>query len=380
MRALEQEWNRLFTKSPNGSVFLSWEWMWTWWTIYKDQNKELCIITIRDGDDKLICLAPLIRNRYLWKELVPVNQIRFMGTGEPEADEVCSEYLDFLVDQDYKPEPLIRSVLQYLEEFVFQWDEVFFEQLAKESYLAKCLDDEPRYQTELCGKSYYLPLPDTWEKLLEQLSSNQRYRIRKTIKEGEKEGRLKISVAKTVTDLETAFKILIELHEKAWKARGKSGVFSSPKFREFHRQFVSRVFQKNGIFLAVLSIDSRPIGAVYCFRSRNKLLMYQTGFDIDISKKNNKLKPGMTAHALVIKAAIASGYSEYDFMLGDQNNYKGQWTSSSRDIYQATRRKKGIKGALFNMVNMVKRLNENREQAGTAHGKIEEPGRRIING
>ena len=87
---LREEWTALLAESPADGLFLTWEWLFTWWT-HLGARRRLAILTVRsDGD--LIAVAPLAsRSRGLGR-LLPVRSLEFLGTGS-----VGSDYLDLIV-------------------------------------------------------------------------------------------------------------------------------------------------------------------------------------------------------------------------------------------------------------------------------------------
>jgi hypothetical protein len=54
---LQGEWNNLLTNSTANNIFLTWEWISTWWKIYKE-NFELYLITVRDKEANLVGIGP----------------------------------------------------------------------------------------------------------------------------------------------------------------------------------------------------------------------------------------------------------------------------------------------------------------------------------
>jgi len=85
---LREEWNNLLSESKADTIFLTWEWLFTWWENY-GMNRELTIFLIKEKE-MLIGIAPLM----ICKEYVaglPVRLLKFIG-----SEEVCSEYLDFI--------------------------------------------------------------------------------------------------------------------------------------------------------------------------------------------------------------------------------------------------------------------------------------------
>ena len=355
--ALEPEWDDLLDRSWNQSIFLTWDWMYTWWEVYRDESKELLVITVRGENGKLLCIAPLIKNRYAWKKFLTIRQIRFLGTGENEEDEVCSEYLDFIVDKSLNPELLVRPVIGWIMD-QGDWDELYLEQVKNGSCLdiliGSDLEKGMLVTVRKMGDSYYLPLTTSWEEQLGKMSSNQRYRVRKTLKELQKEGDIELLAAKNREEIDAAYDVLVTLHQKNWIRKGKTGVFESSQFNRFHRKLIEKLNQKNRLFLATLILNGTPLGATYNLVYKNTMLVYQTGIDSEISRSNNKIKPGMATHALAIQSAIARNIAEYDFLIGDQNEYKSQWTTESRSIYKMRFARKNARNYLVHYLKKTR--------------------------
>ncbi|MBI1735028.1 MAG: glycosyl transferase family 1, partial [Candidatus Rokubacteria bacterium] len=55
-RVLRDAWNALLAQSRADCVFLTWEWLFTWWK-YFSPGRELAILAVRDGAE-LVALAP----------------------------------------------------------------------------------------------------------------------------------------------------------------------------------------------------------------------------------------------------------------------------------------------------------------------------------
>jgi hypothetical protein len=83
-------WNNLLSQSSSDTVFLSWEWLFSWGESYLQDNDKLFIITVCEGKE-LIGIAPwfIRRTRLLG---LPMNRIEFLGS--PEAG---SDYLDVFI-------------------------------------------------------------------------------------------------------------------------------------------------------------------------------------------------------------------------------------------------------------------------------------------
>ena len=91
-RVLGQEWNALLAASPADTIFLTWEWISTWWDVYGTDSR-LYVLAVRDDDGTLVGIAPLrIRKRSRLGGLVRLRSVEFIGTG----GDVTPEYPDLI--------------------------------------------------------------------------------------------------------------------------------------------------------------------------------------------------------------------------------------------------------------------------------------------
>ena len=336
LEELREEWTELLNRSSLSSAFMTWEWMMGWLETFGTPGTQVILVCVRDESGRLIALAPMMKERVLWRELIPVNRIRLLGTGEAEEDEVCSEYLDFIVADGEPRAQIVQKIFSWLQENE-QWDDILLEPVAEQSSLYEALSNVDHHlsvRADEIAPSFYLPLPGTWEEFLAGLGSNQRARIRKSIRELEKMGEVQLEVANLHQEPGPVFESLVKLHQERWNNIGKPGVFASSRFIAFHKGLIARLREQNGVFLASLKLNQSVIGSVYCLLHNSRAYFYQSGIDTEVSENNSRIKPGLAIHALVIKHLIDKGITEYDFLAGDNNNYKSRWTKLRRKNYR----------------------------------------------
>ncbi|XYI04099.1 GNAT family N-acetyltransferase [Sorangium sp. So ce1128] len=124
--------------------------------------------------------------------------------------------------------------------------------------------------------------------------------------------------------------MLVRLHAERWSAEGRAGVFASRRFREFHDEVMPAMFERGALDLAWLSARGEPVAALYNLVWNNKLYFYQCGRRVDLPKG---LRPGTVIHAHAIRAAIAEGRREYDF-LDSPCQYKLALSLSARPLVE----------------------------------------------
>ena len=96
---LRQEWDELLADCSSDCVFLTWEWLRTWWS-HLAERRQLRIAAVRSGG-KLVALAPLAVRPGSVKRLFPFRVVEFLGSGT-----VGSDYLDLIIRRGAEAEAL----------------------------------------------------------------------------------------------------------------------------------------------------------------------------------------------------------------------------------------------------------------------------------
>src|SRR5262245_48226632 len=93
---LRDEWNALLEASSSNCVFLTHEWLSTWWK-HLAEGRRLHIVTARK-DGKLVGVLPLAERAPQLARMMP-RILEFLGSGV-----IGSDYLDAIVAKDYECE------------------------------------------------------------------------------------------------------------------------------------------------------------------------------------------------------------------------------------------------------------------------------------
>ena len=355
--ALQAEWNPLLKQSANNEITLTWEWMDTWWSVFKDPSRHLFILTFREEDGHLVGIAPFqIRTVRSYPFLPAIVQIAFLPYGEAEADEICSDYLNFIISPGREAEVIAKTIDYLTNDCAGTWDEIVLDAISDDSKNLQLLREASSSHTSILyqevnkGPSYFITLPDQWDTFLMGRSGQFRNQYRRHIKRAEKEGKLRYEHAQTPKQLEEGFCILASLHQMRWQERGEAGVFSSEKFLLFHKQFAERSLENGWVRLQSLYINTVPIAAIYNFFYNNKIYFYQSGID---EKSYKDIAPGTLMHGLCIEESIHQGIREYDFLFGTPG-YKTRWTSTFRRLVKIKISSKSVNARLLRCADTIK--------------------------
>src|SRR5215510_813902 len=317
LAALEGEWNDLLGRSSADTVFLTWEWLWSWWEVY-GVGVEPCVATVRE-DGRLVAAAPCMiepRRRYG----IAFRQLAFIGTGRAP----CPDFTDLVVEAGREEElaPLLVAALAAER----GWDKLALAGVPDGSALRRPLVSaleaaglRPRIEPDcVCP---YLPLPASWAALEARLSHNFRRNHRK------KRRRLGGTLVRWCPedDVGGALATLAALHQERMESSGRGGNFRKPDYRAFHERFAARAARRDWLYLAFLVRGGKPVAGRYGFLYRDTYYAYQSGFDPAARDDS----PGEVLLGLVLEDLIGQGVAEFNFLRGAQP-HKLHWADRQR--------------------------------------------------
>lgn len=320
--AMGAEWQELLANSDADSLFLTWEWLHTWWR-HLGGRRQLHIITLRRGG-RLIAIAPLAVRPRQPGRLFPFRAIEFMGTGS-----VGSDYLDIIVRHGEEAGAL-AALATHLKDsrLMLELSQVKLAPTAA-SRLATILVRDgwgaAQLVTDMCP--YIVIGGRSWDAYLASLSSAHRYNLRRRIKNLYQSFQVGWERVTTEEELHHSFRDFMDLHQARWARRRHADALQERALVEFHEEWCAIALKRGWLRLYLLKLDGTPTAAVYGFKYRDNFLFYQSGFDPGYSAHS----VGMVALAMSIRAALEEGAVEYDLLHGDES-YKFLWTDQGRDL------------------------------------------------
>jgi CelD/BcsL family acetyltransferase involved in cellulose biosynthesis len=320
--ALRSEWTELLRESAADNLFLTWEWLHTWWA-HLGRSRQLALVTIRSGD-RLLAIAPLAQQAWRPAALQFMPQLELLGSGD-----VGSDYLDVIVRRG--AEATVMSVIS--EELGRRGAVLHLPQLANGHSMAGRLASRLQHKgwqlrisrTDVCP---YIPLVGhTFESYLSTLGSSHRYNFRRRLRQLQRGFRTEFARVATETERREALALLVALHNDRWRPRGGSTAFYAPELLAFHDELTRRMLECGWLRMFVLSLDGTPVSALYGFSYHGKFYFYQCGFDPAYARYS----VGLVTMGLSIAAAIDDGAAEFDLLHGDER-YKFLWARAAHPL------------------------------------------------
>ena len=318
--SIKIEWNTLLEESISHVPFLRYEYLHTWWQTRGGGEwleAELAIITAEE-EGRLIGIAPLFMANHAGK-----LELLFLGSIE------ISDYLDLIVREG----DLNRFVEGTLD-FLLRTEDLNWESLD----LYNLLDGTPSLialeqaaarmgiviETTRLQHSPFIPLPGDWETYLAGIDKKQRHEIRRKMRRVEEAGaavRWYIVEDSSTLEAETnAFLSLMENDEDKLK-------FLTERMREHIHRTIRCAFDAGCLQLAFLEVNSEKAAGYLSFDYLGRMWIYNSGLDWKFSEYS----PGWVLLGNLIRSAIETGHTEFDFMRGDEE-YKYRFGAVDRFV------------------------------------------------
>ena len=321
---LRDEWNKVLERSRDKDIFLTWEYLSTYWKHF-GKEKKLRILCIED-ENKIIAIAPLRQSHYGFPRMpLGYNVIEPMGYRglNPEG----ADYTGFIITE--RETECLKLFLNYLAEHD-DWDFIYLFDVPRTSIipdlLPKISDAIPTFELIEGVMCPYISVPNSMDVFMQGLHRKFRKELRRCMRNLEKDfHRVELKTYDEFGSVEEAMKIHFKLNQKRWKSKHMPGTFNTQEVRAFYID-VAKLFADNGwLALYFLTVNDEPIAGLYCLEYNQRMYAAVSGFDPDYSRYS----VGNLLFAKVIEKCIERKIEEFDFMKGDEP-YKFGWTEKYR--------------------------------------------------
>jgi hypothetical protein len=346
-------WISLLKKCPH-SYFLSWAWKERW---LKSLHADCKLFFIAGFYNKLPVLAFFVGSKTsVQHKVFKIHHLSLNQTLIPSIDQLTIEYNAILID----PEITI-SFESLLNLMPIKWDEFRMMRCATQyqsSLLFNHFNNAKYILSIKKLKSYYVTLDKVRlnnNDYLVILSSNKRNQIRRSVKEYEKMGKLKMNIPENVHSAMKIFDELIQLNQKQSNKRELPGAFTNEYIINFHKYLITERFAHGEVQLIRISAGEHTIGCLYSFVYDGAVLYYQGGFNY---LAGNVYRPGLICHYLAIEHNAAAGLNSYDFLEGEEE-YKKSLATNETEMLNVIIQKNDMKHKLETLiVNLYQSLKK----------------------
>ena len=349
--SLRNCWNIMLEKSIiEDNIFLTWEWLSTWWKYFGEGRKFLALAAREN--DKILAIAPFMLSQYKLPKFGNIRRIEFIGS--PHSD-----YHNFIALR--KAKECLKHIINYLTKNIENWNWIQLKEIPKSTptlnflhELSPIFSSKLYIETKICNLCPYVPLPKSFDALMKKLTKNMRQNLRRYLRRiGEKYDVTFKRYDEMDFSVKEAMETFIRLHQKRWSARGLPGAFKDERFCNFHMEIAHLFAERNWLGLYFLMADGEPISAQYTFEYKRKMYYYLAGFNPEYSNYS----VGNLTTMFLLKECIKRGFKEYDMMRGNEA-YKMMWTRKCRENYEIRIIRKDFYSRFLNWATSAKTLNK----------------------
>jgi CelD/BcsL family acetyltransferase involved in cellulose biosynthesis len=333
---LREPWNAAVDASIDANVFLTWEWLRTWWEHF-GSAAQLHVVTLWERDE-LLAAAPLMRSR------VGVGPIA--GTWFQSVSHDAGDYGGIVLLR--REEEVLALLLGHLEDVATSRESlVLFSRLATDSrfveHLRRALVPFPALacteEVVLDGACPFIDFTVGFDLHTAAKTHRVTQRLRRL---EERHGEVAFEYH-TDGRLEAGLDALVEIHRRRWAGQtdGLRGLLAAPASERFLLDAVRVLDNVGRSRLLTLSAGGRPIAVELDLEYRSRLYMLKSAFDPDYAE----FGPGQLVTHRAIADALERGITEVDFMRGGEE-YKRRWANCERTLLAATLSRRGVLGRL----------------------------------
>ena len=320
LMGLKEAWTDLLAQSDSDCLFLTWEWLSTWWR-HLAGDKRLFIPIVRHLGE-VVAIAPMVVRPPGISSVLPFPAIEFMGTGS-----IGSDYLDVLVRRGQEPRAMesIAACLAKMNRAV-ELEQIKIRGCAAVE-IGKLLGSRGwGVSNEDTNISRHIALGGrSWPDYLGSLGAAHRYNFNRRLRQLRRQFKVRFEKTSTEADRRQALGRLIALHRARWQ--GFTRAFHTPNHVSFHEDFSRLACERGWLRIFTLWLDDEAVAALYGFRYGRTFYFYQSGFDPAYSK----FSTGLVTMGLAIESAIAEGAEEFDMLQGLEQ-YKERWADGVRPL------------------------------------------------
>ena len=306
------DWDSVLRDSPVASIFLSPEWQEIWWEHF-GTGREMTGFAVSSSGRGVDALASLCRTG---------NTIGFVGAPD------TFDYNDFLVRPGFE-DSFYPALLDVVDGW--QWDAFQLCSLIEDSPTLAHLPELARSRGHAVEVEYEdvtsgVNLPGDWEEYVSTLSKKDRHELRRKQRRLDGQTEWRWYCAKTPEEVSANFDDFLGLMRLS---RADKEEYMTPERERFFRAMAWRMAELDRIRLFFMEINGAKAAASLCFDYGSSRLLYNSGYDPELSYYS----VGLLLHATCVKDAIDEGLEYFDFLRGPEP-YKAHLGGRQKSLYK----------------------------------------------
>ena len=324
-RSIAEEWDAFLEASTNNTIFLTYEWLISWWDAFGTESRSFYFLVVRNTANGIVGAFPLQVVTLRVGLCLPLKLLVFLGRGWHDSKVV--DYTTFMMPPVLPgfESQVYGAVAAYLVVHGDEWDLCALANLLSRHPTTPILESElkTRFKTKRLKQedNYVINLSATYEDFLKSLSQNQRRQLTMRAKRIQKDYDAKFTLITREDQIEDYLRdyylLVNERHQ--WKPNRSQEVFMGHLCRNLARRGWLRSY--------LLVLNGAPAVTQFGFAYGRKYYLYKAAFSPTFAASS----PGTALSAFALRNEIEQGSTEFDFLVG-YYDYKQYWSNEVRDM------------------------------------------------
>lgn len=272
-------------------------------------ERDIEILTVSErGSGDLVAVLPLTRERNL--------------LGGVDARVVGRRFHPDPTGLICRKERLTEASLAIRKFFEteLRWDTLTIDWTTEKECIAWGVEGKPQTVAP------YLRIGKGFDDIVAGFRKKKRYNLKNSVKQLLDTRGATVVESRLPEEKLTLFSEFLELHRLRAQERSLASSIEGDVFCNHHSNLLR---QSEHAKIFALRLEGKTIAVVYGFAFANRFFYYQVAHD----PKYGDLSPGKVILYEVIKHYCKSGFTEFNFLQGDED-YKGLWTSEKRSLFR----------------------------------------------
>ena len=173
-----------------------------------------------------------------------------------------------------------------------------------------------------------VPITSGWREYVSQLSSRQRYDLKRARRRVEETGKVTVRIhSPRPEEVATMFAELVRVEQASWKAHHGSSMARRDDLRRFFLNYATRTSQAGTVRFGFLDVDNRTVAAQLSVEYADRLWVLKIGYD----QAWSRCSPGWQLLAEMMRYAFERQLKSYEF-LGSDEPWLHRWDTEGRDF------------------------------------------------
>jgi len=320
LAAMAGEWNDLLRRTANNHVFLTHEWITTWWEVYGAESELLVLLAREDGN--VIGIAPLYITQAGRAKFCPRTEVRFLG-GHP----IPADFVDFIIPEDRKSD-ILPVFLDYLSANA-AWHMLVLKSLNADTahldvFRAWC----ERSGARMCACQEHpcpvLDVPGTMDDVLKNMDRKFRKNVKNgSVKRLEEAHEVQFMPNAPEGRVDEYVDTLGRLHMDRWATVDVEGQFTDER-TVFYRRLAHVMQERGWLRLSALDVDGQVVTMLYGIAYGEAFYALQLG----CGPEGRDLRAGNVIFYKVLET-LAGNATVFHFLRGEET-YKYKWGAVNR--------------------------------------------------